>query len=114
MRQRTKKEILHGNLEGVETWLFQWAQIAGLGHPTQISYDVLLYACYSVHLPIVLYLLKVGFDPNIVGKKGELPLTAICKSDNPEMCQLLISFGAKLDIHNGAGYTPLTIACRYS
>lgn len=55
-------------------------------------------------------LLEAGADVNATNYNGETPLLLSVESDNAEVCQTLIENGAKLDIQDNLGRTPLKIA----
>lgn len=55
-------------------------------------------------------LLNMGFDVNEANDLGWTPVHAAVYAGENEMVQLLVDNGAKLDVQNGCGQTPLSIA----
>lgn len=56
------------------------------------------------------YLLGKGADPNIADKHGVTPLMLACQMDLPDAVVALARSGAKVDVTNDAGETPLISA----
>lgn len=51
-----------------------------------------------------------SFDPNVQGKRKETPLHDAVSADNLQLTKILLEFGARIDIKNRAGKTPLSLA----
>nr|XP_049601091.1 ankyrin repeat and SOCS box protein 16 isoform X1 [Syngnathus scovelli] len=62
------------------------------------------------YLAVVRRLLDAGADPRTAGKKRHTPLHNACHNCSPAMVELLLRYGAKADVSNSAGYTPLECA----
>ncbi|KAI1409266.1 ankyrin [Hypoxylon sp. FL1857] len=71
-----------------------------------------LHACAINRRSVVLrYLLKnTDLDPNIQGDSGETPLHDAVTSNSDAVARVLLEYGARTDIENKAGVTPLRLA----
>ncbi|PRP74809.1 Arf GTPase activating protein [Planoprotostelium fungivorum] len=65
------------------------------------------FACNKGARQCIEILLKAGADPNAQNDKGEVPLHNIVRSRFDTMAVMLIRSGAKLDIANKRGFSPL-------
>lgn len=68
----------------------------------------LYYAVTENHYEIAEYLLKKGAKQNIFSWEHQ-PIHAAARNQNAEMIQLLIEYGADVNVKSGAGYTPLQL-----
>uniref|UniRef100_A0A8C6UQ04 Ankyrin repeat and SOCS box containing 16 n=1 Tax=Neogobius melanostomus TaxID=47308 RepID=A0A8C6UQ04_9GOBI len=59
------------------------------------------------YLRVVQMLLEAGADPQTSGRKKHTPLHNTCANCCPEITDLILQHGAKADVANSAGYTPL-------
>ncbi|MEZ0260177.1 MAG: ankyrin repeat domain-containing protein [Alphaproteobacteria bacterium] len=60
------------------------------------------------------WLLEKGADPNFMNKKfGYTPLHIACQHDNPAATKWLADVGARLDVTNSDGLTPVEFARKY-
>ncbi|XP_056144597.1 ankyrin repeat and SOCS box protein 16 [Lampris incognitus] len=59
------------------------------------------------YLRVVQMLLKAGADPCTAGRKLHTPLHNACANCSPRIVAILLQYGAKPDIANCAGYTPM-------
>lgn len=61
------------------------------------------------------WLLEKGADPNFLNKKfGYAPIHIACQHDNPGATRWLADIGARLDVTNSEGLTPLEFARKYN
>ncbi|VDM92289.1 unnamed protein product [Litomosoides sigmodontis] len=58
------------------------------------------------------FLQMYGADPNVTVSDNRTPLYIATKERRLDICNLLIAFGANLDIPDCTGQTPLHLACR--
>ncbi|XP_027337580.1 ankyrin-3-like [Abrus precatorius] len=75
-----------------------------------IEVNPLHHATRYGEMNIVHKLLKEGYDVNAFDGQGYTPLMLAARGCRGEMCELLISFGAKCDIQNGRHETALSLA----
>ncbi|XP_033827187.1 ankyrin repeat and SOCS box protein 16 [Periophthalmus magnuspinnatus] len=59
------------------------------------------------YLRVVQMLLEAGADPQTAGRKKHTPLHNACANCAPEIANVLLQNGAKADVANSAGYTPM-------
>lgn len=59
------------------------------------------------YLRVVQKLLDAGADPRTAGRKQHTPLHNACANCSPRIVSLLLQHGAKADVANCAGYTPM-------
>lgn len=59
------------------------------------------------YLRVVQQLLEAGADPRTAGKKRHTPLHNACSNCSPRIAELLLQYGARADVANCAGYTPM-------
>ncbi|XP_055022500.1 ankyrin repeat and SOCS box protein 16, partial [Boleophthalmus pectinirostris] len=59
------------------------------------------------YLRVVQMLLEAGADPQTAGRKKHTPLHNACANCCPEIAHMLMQNGAKADVENSAGYTPM-------
>ncbi|XP_061701463.1 ankyrin repeat and SOCS box protein 16 isoform X2 [Syngnathoides biaculeatus] len=59
------------------------------------------------YLGVVRRLLDAGADPRTAGKKRHTPLHNACANCCPAIVELLLRYGAQVDVSNCAGYTPM-------
>ncbi|XP_064843704.1 ankyrin repeat and SOCS box protein 16 isoform X2 [Oncorhynchus masou masou] len=59
------------------------------------------------YLRVVQMLLGAGADPCTAGRKHHTPLHNACSNCSPRIAELLLQHGAKADVQNCAGYTPM-------
>ena len=59
------------------------------------------------YLRVVQALLDAGADPRTAGRKQHTPLHNACANCCPRIVDVLLQHGAKADVENGAGYTPM-------
>ncbi|XP_070838057.1 ankyrin repeat and SOCS box protein 16 [Chaetodon trifascialis] len=59
------------------------------------------------YLRVVQKLLDAGADPRTAGRKQHTPLHNACANCSPRIVNLLLQHGAKADVANCAGYTPM-------
>lgn len=62
------------------------------------GHTCLMIACYKKHFKIAKYLLSIGADVNRKSSKGNTALHDCAESGSLEILQLLISYGAKMDV----------------
>ncbi|XP_075439054.1 ankyrin repeat and SOCS box protein 16-like [Ascaphus truei] len=65
---------------------------------------------FARYYGVVRRLLKDGGDPATPGKKGHGPLHNASANCHGRLAQLLLDHGARVDVANSAGYTPLDCA----
>ncbi|KAL0993259.1 hypothetical protein UPYG_G00105320 [Umbra pygmaea] len=58
-------------------------------------------------LRVVQMLLGAGADPCTAGRKNHTPLHNACSNCSPRITEILLQYGAKADVQNCAGYTPM-------
>nr|XP_046160996.1 ankyrin repeat and SOCS box protein 16-like isoform X2 [Oncorhynchus gorbuscha] len=59
------------------------------------------------YLRVVQMLLGAGADPCTAGRKHHTPLHNACSNCSPRIAEILLQHGAKADVQNCAGYTPM-------
>ncbi|XP_029294287.1 ankyrin repeat and SOCS box protein 16 isoform X2 [Cottoperca gobio] len=59
------------------------------------------------YLRVVQKLLAEGADPRTAGRKQHTPLHNACANSSPRIVDVLLRHGAKADVANCAGYTPM-------
>ncbi|XP_010872511.1 ankyrin repeat and SOCS box protein 16 isoform X2 [Esox lucius] len=59
------------------------------------------------YLRVVQMLLGAGADPCTAGRKNHTPLHNACSNCSPRITEILLQRGAKADVQNSAGYTPM-------
>ncbi|XP_045576067.1 ankyrin repeat and SOCS box protein 16 isoform X3 [Salmo salar] len=59
------------------------------------------------YLRVVQMLLGAGADPCTAGRKHHTPLHNACSNCSPRIVEILLQHGAKADVQNCAGYTPM-------
>lgn len=59
------------------------------------------------YLRVIQKLLDAGADPRTAGKKQHTPLHNACANCIPRIVDVLLQHGAKADVANCAGYTPM-------
>lgn len=59
------------------------------------------------YLRMVQMLLGAGADPCTAGRKHHTPLHNACSNCSPRIAEMLLQHGAKADVQNCAGYTPM-------
>ncbi|XP_061555703.1 ankyrin repeat and SOCS box protein 16 isoform X1 [Phycodurus eques] len=59
------------------------------------------------YLGVIRRLLDAGADPRTAGKKRHTPLHNACANCCPAIVELLLQYGAQVDVSNCAGYTPM-------
>ncbi|XP_076609678.1 ankyrin repeat and SOCS box protein 16 [Chaetodon auriga] len=59
------------------------------------------------YLRVIQKLLDAGADPRTAGRKQHTPLHNACANCSPRIVNLLLQHGAKADVANCAGYTPM-------
>ncbi|KAM9472275.1 ankyrin repeat and SOCS box protein 16 isoform 2-T2 [Salvelinus alpinus] len=59
------------------------------------------------YLRVVQMLLGAGADPCTAGRKHHTPLHNACSNCSPRIAEMLLQHGAKADVQNCAGYTPM-------
>lgn len=59
------------------------------------------------YLRVVQMLLEAGAEPQTAGRKMHTPLHNACANCCPRIADLLLQHGAKADVANSAGYTPM-------
>lgn len=77
----------------------------------RIQKSPLFFATERSHTSVVNILLKYGADANIQDKEGKTPLMGAAAIDSIEICDLLLSKGALINlVDKKVGYAPLTYA----
>uniref|UniRef100_A0A673AEB4 Ankyrin repeat and SOCS box containing 16 n=1 Tax=Sphaeramia orbicularis TaxID=375764 RepID=A0A673AEB4_9TELE len=59
------------------------------------------------YLGVVQMLMEAGADPRTAGRKMHTPLHNACANCSPRIVEILLQHGAKADVSNSAGFTPL-------
>lgn len=59
------------------------------------------------YLRVIQKLLDAGADPRTAGRKQHTPLHNACANCSPRIVDILLQHGAKVDVANCAGYTPM-------
>lgn len=59
------------------------------------------------YLRVVQMLLDAGANPQTAGRKMHTPLHNACSNCSPRIVDILLQHGAKADVTNGVGYTPM-------
>lgn len=59
------------------------------------------------YLRVIQKLLDAGADPRTAGKKLHTPLHNACANCSPRIVDILLQYGAKADVANCAGCTPM-------
>ncbi|XP_059204948.1 ankyrin repeat and SOCS box protein 16 [Centropristis striata] len=59
------------------------------------------------YLRVIQKLLDAGADPRTAGRKQHTPLHNACSNCSPRIVELLLQHGARADVANCAGYTPI-------
>ncbi|XP_054463125.1 ankyrin repeat and SOCS box protein 16 [Anoplopoma fimbria] len=59
------------------------------------------------YLRVIQKLLGAGADPRTAGRKQHTPLHNACGNCSPQIVEVLLQHGAKADVANCAGYTPM-------
>ena len=72
------------------------------------------FACQKAHTETVKWMVSHRADTNPVNKCGQTPLHAASggKKDFPELCTVLLKYGAKTDPEDEDGNQPLHLACK--
>lgn len=59
------------------------------------------------YLRVIQKLLDAGADPTTAGRKQHTPLHNACSNCSPRIVDVLLQHGARADVTNCAGYTPM-------
>lgn len=110
----------NGNLDLVKEFVANGVNLNAISSNRTTA---LISACRRQNEKVVEYLLEHGADPNItvtvVNEEGYTDnwtalMASTCKGDKPNIAQLLIKKGARIDIRNSNGETALDLAYKYN
>lgn len=80
---------------------------------THRGYDILKAAVESNSPALIKHILQSGYDPNVTtGKLNETALHLAAEDCRNEALDLLIEYGAKVDVQNKEGQTPLHLSAK--
>lgn len=99
--------IILGDIETVSKYITVYNVNSRSADGASLLYHALGYDGQAVDIKIVQYLLDIGADPNQQMNDGDTPMHMACYKAHVEAINYLIAHGAKADIQNQAGKSPL-------
>ena len=107
LKSREKAELLSKSWEHVNDYEYYYKNGGGLNSPLDE-------ACIEQYVDVVELFLMKGADPNTIEKTGMIivrpydPIFTACFNGDLDFVKLLVEYGAKINIMDDDGYTPLT------
>lgn len=106
-----KQAINAGNVDEVMNYATSGFDVTKDIVADQPGWDALHYAVYKENLPIIIYLIVRGADPNGLDGEGLTPLHLAARTNRQDIIQHLLAHGADIHAESVQHSTPLHEAC---